>query len=247
MYRLRRLQTPASIFSFALVAFAAACAPSAATTAPIPSLPAARPTLVGPAAPSPSPSVFYRAPTYAEITPGVHKVVGDLSTTIQVPPFPYGMPLPPALSTVLDGLYTRTLPNEGTPTPCKRCAGYRLEGGVWSLYFDKGVLKVFQQDIDFEPVLSYSVSGDRLILFNDPYCEEDLTMAGTYTWRRNGDTLSLQVVDDACSIRLRAKNLTATVWTKKVDACQPPNREAAISGHWKEPPECAQSLTPTPQ
>ena len=106
---------------------------------------------------------------------------------------------------------------------------------------------MFQQDTDFESVLSYSVSGNQLTLFNDPYCEEDTTMAGTYTWLRNGDTLSLQVVRDPCSIGLRAKNLAATVWTKKVAACQPPNREAAVSGHWKEPPECAQALTPVAQ
>ena len=241
MSKLNRL-IPVSIFSFAFVAFASACAPTASNT-----VPAASPILVGLAAPSPSPSVFYRAPTYAQITPGPHKVVGDLSTIIEVPPFPYGTPLPPALPTVLDGLYTRTLPFDGTPTPCKRCAGYRLEGGVWSLYFDKGILKVFQQDTDFESVLSYSVSGSQLTLFNDPYCEEDITMVGTYAWQRNEDALTLQVIGDPCSIGLRAKNLTATVWTKKADACQPPNREAAISGHWKEPPECPQSLTPVGQ
>ena len=234
--------TPLSILAFALLAFASACTPAASPTAP-----AATPALASLAATSPTATVFYRAPTYAQITPGPHKVVGDLSTTIEVPPFPYGTALPPSLPTVLDGLYTRTLPLDGTPTPCKRCAGYRLEGGVWSLYFDKGVLKVFQQDTDFEAVTSYSVSGNQLSIFNDPYCEEDVTMVGTYTWQRNGDTLTLQVVGDPCSIGLRAKNLTATVWTKKVDACQPPNREAAISGHWKEPPECAQSLTPVPQ
>jgi hypothetical protein len=72
-------------------------------------------------------------------------------------------------------------------------------------------------------------------------------MAGIYTWQKNGDTLRLQVVSDPCSIGLRAKNLTATEWTKKLDACQPPNREAAVSGHWKEPAECVQTLTPVPQ
>ncbi len=229
MNKLKCFQLPALILSLTLVVIASACAPAA------------------PAGPLPTPSVFYRDPTYAQITPGAHKVVGDLSTVIEVPPFPYGTPLPPALPSVLDGLYIRTIPMEGTPFPCKRCAGYRLEGGVWSLYLDKGILKVFQQDTDFEAIASFTVSGDHFTVFNDPYCEEDITMAGTYTWQKVEDTLTLHVISDRCAIGLRAKNLTATVWTKKPDPCQPPNLEAAVSGHWKMPPECVTQLTPTPQ
>jgi len=217
------------VLALATLALSSACTPP---------MPTASPATVAAAASSPSSVATYRAPTYAEITPGPHKSVGDLSTTIDVAPFAYSQPLPPPEPSVLDGLYTRTLPFEGTPTPCKRCAGYRLEGGVWSLYLDKGVFKVFQQDTDFEAVGSFVVSGDRITFFNDPYCEEDLTMVGTYTWRKDGDMLTLQVVNDACSIGLRGKNLTVTAWTKKVDPCQPPNREAAVTDHWKKPPEC---------
>ncbi len=228
---------------FAALAFSA-CAPAApVASSPSPVAPAA--TSTSPAA-LPSPAVTYRAPTYAQITPGPHKFVGDLSTTIDVPPFPYSRPLPPSLPTVLDGLYTRTIPFEGTPTPCKRCAGYRIEGGVWSLYLDKGVFKVFQQDTDFEAVGSYAVSGNQVTFFNDPYCEEDMTMVGGYTWAKNGDALTFTVVKDPCSIGLRAKNLTATVWTKKNDPCQPPNREAAVTDHWKKPAECNNAPTPAP-
>jgi hypothetical protein len=186
------------------------------------------------------------APSYGDITPGPHKFVGDLSTIIDVPPFPYAMPLPPQVTSPLDGLYSRTIPFEGTPTPCKRCAGYRLEGGVWSLYLNKGVFKVFQQDTDFEAVGSFVVSNDRITFFNDPYCEEDLTTVGTYSWQKNGDTLTLQAVSDPCSIGLRAKNLTATPWTAKNDPCQPPNREAAVTDHWKKPADCDRVLTPVP-
>ena len=200
--------------------------------------------LVSPTVPV-TPVVTDRAVNYGMITPGPHKVVGDLSTVIEVPPFPYGAPLPPPLTTSIDGFYSRELPLDGTPTPCKRCAGYRLEGGEWTLYFDKGVYKVFHQLTDFESVGSYTVVGDRLTLFNDPYCEEDLAMKGTYTWAIEGKTLTLKVVDDPCSIRLRAKNLASTSWVKKVDApinvkdpCQPPNREAAVTDHWNKPPEC---------
>ncbi len=188
----------------------------------------------------------YRAPTYAEITPGPHKVVPDLSTTIEVPPFPYSTPLPPSVPSSLDGLYSRLIPLESTPTPCKRCAGYRLEGGLWTLYLDKGVFKIFQQDTDFEAVGSFVVSGTQITFFNDPFCEEDLRMVGTYTWKwdARGD-LHLSTVADPCSIGLRAKNLTSTAWVKtpllpqeRAESCQPPNREAAVTDHWKKPPYC---------
>ena len=198
-----------------------------------------------PAAP-PTPAVTYRAPTYAEITPGPHKVVGDLSTTIDFPPFPYSTPLPPPVASSLDGLYYKVVPLEGTPVPCKRCAGYRLEGGVWTLYLNKGIFKVFQQDTDFEAVGSFVVSGDHITFFNDPYCEENLRMVGTYTWHLDASgSLQLKVIGDPCSIGQRAKNLTSAPWIKKAaqssdrrDPCQPPNREAAVSGHWPEPSNC---------
>jgi hypothetical protein len=188
----------------------------------------------------------YRAPTYAEITPGPHKEVADLSTTIEVPPFPYSTPLPPPAPSSLDGLYSKLIPLEGTPTPCKRCAGYRLEGGLWTLYLDKGIYKVFQQDTDFEAVGSFVVSGNQITFFNDPYCEEDMRMVGTYTWEWDArNELRLSVVADPCSIGLRAKNLTSTPWVKtpllpqdRASSCQPPNREAGITDHWKKPPYC---------
>ena len=193
-----------------------------------------------------SPAVVYRAPTYAEITPGPHKSVPDLSTTIDVPPFAYSTPLPPQVPSILDGLYSKMIPLEGTPTPCKRCAGYRLEGGLWTLYLDKGVFKVFQQDTDFEAVGSFTVSGNRITFFNDPYCEENLQMVGTYTWELDArNQLRLKVIDDPCTIGLRAKNLTSDAWVKtpidpkdRTEACQPPNREAGVTDHWKKPPYC---------
>lgn len=193
-----------------------------------------------------TPGTLYRAPTYAEITPGAHKQVSDLSTTIEVPPFPHSRPLPPPIASTLDGLYSKMIPLIATPTPCKRCAGYRLEGGVWTLYFDKGIFKVFHQDTGFESVGSFTVSGNRLSLFNDPYCEEDLTMVGDYAWEFDArGSLQLRVIDDLCSYRLRSKNLTDARWVKtpidpkqRADSCQPPNREAAISDHWFKPPYC---------
>ncbi len=221
----RRVLVAFAIVPFGLIGAVSACAPNAT---------------------APSPSVTYRATAFAEITPVPHTYVGDLSRTIEVPPFPYSRPLPPEVPTVLDGLYTRTIPFDGTPTPCKRCAGYRTEGGEWTLYFNKGIFKVFHPITDFEAVGSFAVSGNRLTVFNDPYCEEDLSMVGEYVWQKDGDTLRLESIDDSCSIGLRAKNLTASAWTKKDDPCQPPNREAAVTDHWNKPPECDKVLTPTP-
>jgi hypothetical protein len=186
---------------------------------------------------TPTAPVFYRDPTYAQITPGPHKFVGDLSTAIEVPPFAYSGALPPPVSSVIDGLYFRLIPFEGTPTPCKRCAGYKMEGGVWSLYLNKGVFKVFQQNTNFEAIGSFAVANDQVTFFNDPYCDENVKMIGKYAWQKVGDTLTLQVIDDPCSIGLRAKNLTATGWSPK-NPCQPPTREAAVSDHWYKPPEC---------
>jgi hypothetical protein len=205
--------------------------------------------LTGACAPSAvvTPAPTYRAPTYAEITPGPRKFVPDLSTTIDVPPFAYSTPLPPQVASSLDGLYSKRVPLEGTPVPCKRCAGYRLEGGVWTLYLDKGVFKVFQQASDFEAVGSFVVSGDRITFFNDPYCEENLQMVGTYTWKLDDKgALQLRVIADACSIGQRASNLTSDTWVKtpidpkeRANACQPSNREAGASDHWKKPPYCS--------
>ncbi len=227
-----------------LAALLAACAPAAAGTAQVVATTATETPSHAPAADA-SPTVHYRAPTYAEITPGPKKYVGDLSTTIEVPPFAYSGQMPPTEPTVLDGLFARVIPLEGTPTPCKRCAGYRIEGGVWTIFFDKGIYKVFQQDTDFESVGSFAVSGNQLTLFNDPYCEEDLSMVGTYTWAIESDKLTLKAINDPCSIGLRAKNLTATSWTRapvdpqeRIQACQPPNREAAATDHWSKPPHC---------
>ena len=195
--------------------------------------------------PTPTATVFYRDITYAQITPGPHTFLGDLSTVIEVPPFPYSQPLSPPVASALDGLYYRLIQFEGTPTPCKRCAGYRLEGGVWSLYLNKGIFKVFQQNTNFEAIGSFAVANDHITFFNDPYCEEDVTMVGTYTWQKVGDTLTLRVVNDPCSIGLRAKNLTSAGWSSK-NPCQPPNREAAVSDHWNKPPECNIALLTTP-
>jgi hypothetical protein len=116
---------------------------------------------------------------------------------------------------------------------------------MWTLYLDKGTFKVFHPATGFAAVGSFSVSGDRITFLNDPYCEEDLRMVGTYSWATDGSSLTLKAIDDLCSIGLRAKNLTSAPWTRipgkqgqNTDPCQPPNREAAVTDHWPKPPGC---------
>lgn len=64
----------------------------------------------------------------------------SVSTIETLQPYPYTTPLPSPVPTELDGLYTRTVKFEGTPTPCRRCAPYRAEGGTWTLHLNAGVL-----------------------------------------------------------------------------------------------------------
>lgn len=156
-------------------------------------------------------------------------------------PYPYTTPLPPPTPTILDGVYGRRVKFEGTPVPCRRCAPYRADGGEWTLRLKAGVFRVSHEFTGFQGVGSFTVSGNRIMLFNDPNCHLDV---GTYTWRLTEAGLILKVVDDPCAFGLRYRNLTAGPWTHRLneearpDLCQPPSTEAAISGHWPRPPGC---------
>ncbi len=197
--------------------------------------------------PGPTPTVkpANPVPNLAYETRGVPKVYGDLSTVVEVPPFPFSGALAPAVASPLDGLYYKVIPLTATPTPCKRCAGYRLEGGAWTLYLDKGVYKVFLQQTGFESVGSFAVYGKELALTNDPYCEEDLAMTGRYSWEMDGQGLRLTTVEDACSYKLRAQNLTSGAWTRvpgtaseRAEQCQAITRGAGPGEECKKPPFC---------
>ena len=173
------------------------------------------------------PTMAYTKPppgTFANPTP-------DLSNLLLIPPFPYNAPLPPQVPTAIDGAYVKFDPQTATPTPCRRCADYRLEGGVWTLDFDKGVFRIHHLITDWQNSASYTVSGNQLKLFNDPTCVDTI---GTYTWLMEGRKLTLQAIDDTCAIKVRAENLTAMPW----DSCEPPTREAALTDHWPKPAGC---------
>ena len=146
-------------------------------------------------------------------------------------PFPYASPLPPAELSSLDGSYTKIDPEKSTPVPCIRCPDYLPEGGIWKLSFERGVYRLYHPITGWRAIASFTVSGDQLLLFNDPNCPD---VVGRYTWRLAAGVLTLAAVDDPCSIGLRADNLGMQPWL----ACRPPNAEAAISDHWDRPAGC---------
>jgi len=78
---------------------------------------------------------------------------------------------------------------------------------------------------------SYTISGDHIYLFNDPYCNWD---TGEYIWKLEGGVLVFTEVNDPCSQGLRAANLTDQPWL----SCTPPNVEAMITDHWQKPEGC---------
>jgi hypothetical protein len=146
-------------------------------------------------------------------------------------PHPYTTPLPPETPTVLDGLYAKVEPKEGTPVPCRRCPDYLPEGGLWKLNLDKGVFRILHEPTDWRSLGSFTVLEDRLVLFNDPTC---FNIVGVYKWKLEAGELNLEVVEDTCHVDRRARSFTNYTWT----SCQPPNIEAGVTNHWSKPPGC---------
>jgi hypothetical protein len=151
-------------------------------------------------------------------TPGQELTPGE--------PYPYDRPAPPRAPTPIDGTYARTITIRqagGRPVYCRRCAPYRRDAGRSRVIFEEGRFFIRYRPVppkdlcsdclrppDFTATGHYRVSGDRLVLFNDPNCTHT---TGVYTWSLNRGRLTLQVEEDPCPyVRLRAKFLTATVW-----------------------------------
>jgi hypothetical protein len=146
-------------------------------------------------------------------------------------PVPWTTPLPPEESTIIDATYVKINPRLATPFPCKRCPDYALEGGLWKLSLDKGIFRILYTVNGWRSLGSYSVSGDKIYFFNDPYCNME---TGVYAWKLEEGALTLTEVDDPCSQGLRAANFIDQVWL----SCRPPNTEAAITDHWQKPEGC---------
>ena len=129
--------------------------------------------------------------------------------------YPYNTPLPPPTPTILDGTYQKFEPKKETPIPCRRCPDYMAEGGTWKLNFDKGTFRIFHEPTGWQGLGAFSISGDRLILFNDPKCPDRV---GTYTWKVDGDHLLLKTVEDTCAADLRGHNLEKMPWERQLES-----------------------------
>lgn len=125
-------------------------------------------------------------------------------------PVAYTTPLPEAATTALDGTYAKIDQSQPQWWLCLRCADYRPAGGIWKLQFDKGVMRIYYEVTGWKSVASYTVEDDRLTIFNDPYCRDEL---GEYNWHRDEANLTLDVIQDACSFSLRAQNLSQQLWS----------------------------------
>jgi hypothetical protein len=153
------------------------------------------------------------------------------SGLLQGTPYPYAIPLAPEESTAIDGTYTKFELKDTPPIPCRRCPDYAPEGGIWKINFNKGVFRIMHTVTGWKSIGTFILSGDQLVLANDPTCQE---VIGVYAWRFEKGALVLKVIADHCAIELRGKNLAGLPWL----SCQPPNAEAATTGHWLKPAGC---------
>ena len=138
------------------------------------------------------------------------------SSLLEITPVPYASPLPASDQTLIDGTYAYFDPAPPQWWACLRCADYRPAGGVWRLQFDRGVMRIYYEVTGWRSLASYAISGDRLYLFNDPYCKE---VTGEYKWDLVNRKLTLEVVYDPCSFQLRGQNLSGGAW----EGCQEEN------------------------
>ena len=131
------------------------------------------------------------------------------SSLLEITPIPYASPLPESDQTRIDGTYAYFDPAPPQWWACLRCADYRPAGGVWRLQFYRGVMRIYYEVTGWKSLASYTVLGDHLYLFNDPYCKD---ATGEYKWDLVDGRLTLEIVDDPCSFRLRGQNLSGGVW-----------------------------------
>lgn len=175
------------------------------------------------------------SPNTAQSTSGTPEMAptptGGWPALLQRTPYPYTTPLPPPNPTVLDGTYIKFDPRPGERAPCRRCPPYPPEGGIWRLHLDRGVFRVINDLSGWRTLGSFTVSGDRIELFNDPHCNQ---VTGIYTWQLEAGELTFEVIEDDCAYDLRAQSFVALPW----QGCQPPSTEAAVRNHWQIPAGC---------
>ena len=147
-----------------------------------------------------------------------------------VTPVPYTTLLPAPAAEALDGTYAKIDESPPQYWKCLRCADYRPVGGIWKLKIDRGIMRIYYDVTGWYSIASYTVSKDRLQVFNDPYCPYDV---GQYKWKLKDGSLRLEPVDDAsCAFGLRQQNLGNQPWL----ACSGTVRD--------QPPGCGTSKIP---
>jgi len=171
------------------------------------------------------------ATPFASMTPSAPTLTNRWFELFQHTPVPWTTPLPPFEPTILDATYIKLDPNPATPFPCRRCPDYAVEGGIWKLSLDRGIFRILYAVNGWRSLGSYTISENHLFLFNDPNCPN---VIGHYIYRLDNGALTLEEVEDSCSIHLRAANLTKQPWL----SCTPPIVEAAVTDHWMKPAGC---------
>ncbi len=130
-------------------------------------------------------------------------------TLLQAYPIAYQHPLPEPVAGPLDGTYAKLDPAWPQWWKCLRCADYRDAGGLWKIQFDRGVMRIYYDVTEWYSLASFTVSGDQLTLFNDPFCPDE---TGEYTWQLTDGTLHLTPRGDTCAFELRQTTLTEQPW-----------------------------------
>lgn len=138
----------------------------------------------------------------------------------------------------VDGQWTTTPDSPDRTTLQVRDGAYVLEGRL--AYRGSGSLAATESELTFA---------------DDPACpgvkgRYSLSLGETERYgllpQYRAQTMTLTLLDDACADGLRARALTASRWVLRASqrdgiygVCDPPNAEAAITGHWPEPTGCS--------
>lgn len=131
-------------------------------------------------------------------------------------PYPYTTPVPPAERSPLDGTYLRILTQEDVhgllPFRCLRCPPYLPNAGVSTLILHRGSYWLNHQLSGFRALGMFTIDGDRIRFFNDPWCPQD---HGVYRWSKTGGVLAFEAISGTCAYeKARANDLSLSPWTR---------------------------------
>lgn len=96
-------------------------------------------------------------------------------------------------------------------------------------------MRVFYQITNWKSIASFTVEGNRLKIFNDPFCPHDV---GEYEWEMENGNLVLKVIEDGCAFDLRKANLVNQNWVSCTTDGQQPEG-------CKDPPDAPNGETPS--